>query len=297
MARLATAHTVFVGALIGRELFSRIEGGLGLRPERKSPHRASTYYFRPTLHTLNGVAERSRRWIEVLESTTLLQGLSALTLLPFRGVIDGRHLLRTERAWCPHCYEEQRATGAAVYDTLLWAIQTVTHCPQHQQRLRSWCPHCNERLPALDPHFRPGYCSQCSNWLGQQLGADGDGRARCLAHLDYYFWVANTIGDLLAAAPRLQPQVLGDNFRRNLGYYVNRLADGKKALFADYVELPRNEISDWLAGTGIPRIDSLLRICYYVGSSMLTLIGTVDSFDVKIEEAAHVQSTGKGGTS
>lgn len=272
IARLAEAHAVSVGDLVGPKLLREIAKGPPLFPQQGRPHRTPRHGYQAMSYTLNRATETSRKWIDALETATLCQDLSALTLLSLEGVVTQQFLLRRVRAWCPRCYEERRSVNSAVYDPLLWAIRVVTVCPRHQQPLEHTCPHCSRWQHPLAAYSYPGHCSRCRHWLGLQEGANGsDGEPR-QGQAGYPLWVANAVGELLAAAPRLPPQVLKDNVRHNLWSYVDRLGEGNQDAFAHLVQSPRDVIRSWLTGQSLPRVDALLRVCYHLGISMIALV-------------------------
>ena len=272
IARLAEAHAVSVGDLVGPKLLREIAEGPPLFPQEGRYHRTPRHGFQAMSYTLNRVTETSRKWIHALETATLRQDFSALTLLPFEGVVSDWFLLRRDRAWCPRCYEERRGANSALYDSLLWAVKAVSICPRHQQPLEERCPHCGRRQHPLAAYSRPGYCSRCRRWLGLKEGTNGaDGGPR-QGQADYQLWVANAVGELLAAAPLLQSRLPKANVRQNLWSYVDRLAEGNQAAFAHFVQSHRNLFRGWLTGQSLPRIDALLRVCHHLKISMIALL-------------------------
>jgi hypothetical protein len=117
---------------------------------------------------LNGIGERARAWVSVLERMTGVRGLDLLTLLPWSKAISCVHLIRTQRAWCPYCYGKPPGLAdQQVYDRLLWTFQLVTACPVHGCTLESICPSCTKEQYVFAPRMRPGYCARCQAWLGR----------------------------------------------------------------------------------------------------------------------------------
>ena len=103
-----------------------------------------------------------------LEHLTLRKDLQFLTLLPWAAVLTQQRLLRLTRAWCPDCFAEWQTERRPIYEPLLWNVSAVSLCLRHQRVLLESCPYpdCRATLPVLASHFRPGYCSKCSRWLG-----------------------------------------------------------------------------------------------------------------------------------
>lgn len=290
LARLAEAHAVSVGDLVGPKLLRNIVEGPPLPPKEGGGTYRNAFQVRS--YRLNGLTESARSCIEAVEAATLCRGLSVLTLLPFASMVDRSNLLRRIRAWCPRCYEEKRQARNPVYDSLLWAVKAVTLCSRHHQPLEERCPHCDRWQHPLASYTRPGYCSRCHCWLGLQGGTDaGDGeRRQDYAHYD--LWVATAVGDLLAAAPRLHPPSLQGTVRHNLRSYVDRLADGNQTGFARIVKSSQGPIHKWLTAQRIPRLDGLLRLCYRLQISLVTLVtrgGAETWVDGSVSESALVE--------
>src|SRR2546426_5038213 len=116
IARLADAHAVSVGNLVGRELSPLASKPLiSLGPSMRR-NRANSHRFHARAHAINGFGESSKRWIEALETATLQKKLRFLTLSLFEGVFSRQGASRHTRAWCPKCYDEWRTRGAIIYE-------------------------------------------------------------------------------------------------------------------------------------------------------------------------------------
>lgn len=193
--RLAEAHAVETGTLVNHELRLRVPFAKGKR-SGQVPTSTPPYPFFSEAYRLNGTGDRARLWVSMLEELTQVRRLNLLTVLPWADVIDCRHLLRTNRAWCSSCYEGWRSSGRPVYEPLLWMLQVVTVCPNHRQSLDSLCPVCGRTQYVLSSKARPGHCSRCQSWLGRVQGADimGNDAAEDLQ-------TAEMVADLLAATP------------------------------------------------------------------------------------------------
>ena len=195
VSRLADAHAVSVGNLVGREL--SLVGSKPTHPFGPFVPRvqnAGSHGFCGT-RSANGLGEIAKRWVVALERGTLQRDLRFLTLLPFEGVFSKGRIFRRTRAWCSACYAHWRCTGATVYEPLLWTMRLVTICPRHSQPLDEVCPNCGERMKPLGAYARPGHCSKCLQWLAaedtsvaptppaQKSDADAVWRAQALGEL------------------------------------------------------------------------------------------------------------------
>ena len=198
VARIAEAHCVTVSDLVGAELSDPACPTSLFTPY---PGKGRSNFFYTQLYSVNGIADVPRKWVSVLETATLRQGLSDLTLLTFADLFSESHLFRNVSAWCPSCFESRRRCGVR-YESLLWAIGIVKVCPLHREPLEEVCPHCRRRSGPLAAHTRPGYCSRCGGWLGSAGGPTEKSMSE--SDLEREIWIAKSIGDLLAAAPRAE---------------------------------------------------------------------------------------------
>lgn len=91
-----------------------------------------------------GYSTDVERIVQIAEAATGLDTLRATTLLAMRRVCsrNGIDALKRIRAWCPACYAESYSTGQPVYDRLLWQIQGIHRCPNHNVRLVQRCWNC-----------------------------------------------------------------------------------------------------------------------------------------------------------
>jgi hypothetical protein len=206
---------------------------------------------------LNGIGERGRAWVSVLERMTCKRGLDLLTFLPWSKVISCVHLLRTQRAWCPYCYgKPPDVAEQTVYDRLLWNLQVVSACPVHCCPLESICRSCTQSQYVFAPRMRPGYCSRCQAWLGRSAESSVGDRSESVH-------IAEMVGELLAASPLL-PEGFGlDQFRENMRTFR------RCRQFHAIVE--RRNIRGWTRGDA-PRMDSLVLLSLHQNASMLRLL-------------------------
>jgi transcriptional regulator with XRE-family HTH domain len=264
--RLADAHAVSVGDLVGRELWADAsKRSLSSWPFRRQ-NRAKSHGFHACAHAINGFGESSKRWVDALERATLRTNLRLLTLLPFEGVFSCPAVFRRTRAWCSACYEDSQTCGTAVYEHLLWTIGLATMCPRHRRPLEVECPHCRWRLTPLSVYSRPGYCSRCQRWLGCKTKGWQEHPPRydqetTNAGMPY----DEVIGELLAVASRLNSSSLRQVFRANLRACVDAVAGGNQLVFARAAHVSHTAVSCHLTGKTRPSIGTFLRICCHLG--------------------------------
>ena len=251
MIRLAASHAVRVSDLIEYELRSSIP-----------------YFHAPAglPNAINGVNENARNWVSALERFTLRDNLQLLTLLPFASFLPTPFLIRQERAWCPRCYESQKAQGQDVYEQLVWCLQSVEICPLHKTPLETSCPACHQGLRPLCAVSRPGFCSRCYQWLGFPRPSTPE-----TLPTDYQAWVAQQFGQLLEIAPHAQP-VGKENIQKILVRYVASFAEGSRVTIAESAGCCRSSFYNWYKGASTARVDLLLRMCHKLRIPLTSLV-------------------------
>src|SRR5271166_5354844 len=71
---------------------------------------------------------------------------------------------------------------------------SVTICPTHEVSLEKYCPHCRQRLLLLSARARPGFCTHCNGWLGDEVPVSVESKQPT----EDERWVARAVGELLA---------------------------------------------------------------------------------------------------
>ena len=271
VARLAEAHDLSIGNLVGREPFSNSRSGLCKRTTFFRLARPKSHVFHAAAHDINGMCQKARKWTRVFEVATHRQDLSGLTLVPLMNVVSDMLLLRKRRAWCPSCYHEDRKSGL-VYERLLWAIEVAAICPFHLRQFEVVCPFCNCQQAALGVNSRPGYCSACRNWLGQPISptiAKQGNRVPFDFRIEVY--KAASVGEILAVTS-VAEGISAARFRANLRICIKRLAAGNTAALARRTRISESTISCWLDATMLPRLDTVLRMCSRLHISAATML-------------------------
>ncbi len=269
VARLAEAHDLSVGNLVGRKPFSNARSGLYKRTTffRSRP---KSHAFHAADYDINGMCRKACKWIGAFQEATHRQDLSRLTLVPLTKVISGMFLLRRRRAWCPSCYHEDEKSGL-VYERLPWAIKIVAVCPFHLRPLEKHCPFCNRQQPALAVSSRPGFCSACRNWLGEPSSEIAPKSGNRTRNFRNELHQASAVGEILATTS-VAGSVPAASFRRNLRICVKRLAAGNTAAFARRTQVSETAISFWLHAAMYPRLDMVLRLCSRLHISAATML-------------------------
>ena len=271
VSRLADAHAVSVGNLVGRELLLvSSKPRLPFGPFVPRDGTTKTHGFRGRACSANGWGESASRWVGALERATHQINLRFLTLLPFEDVLSRGGLFRPTRSWCPACYEDWRCAGTIVYEPLLWTIRSATYCLRHGCPLKELCPYCHETMSPLGTYTRPGYCSKCLQWLGHSEEPKPvdhfDKEAR--THEDV--WRTKAVAELLAAAPQLKVSSVA--LKANLRACIEYVAEGNVLAFAEAVQLSRPGLDYLTNGKGLPELGTFLQICRQTGVPLTTFL-------------------------
>ena len=292
VVRLADAHAVSVGDLVGRELSQAGEKPLVWLGRFMRQHRAASHGFHARENAINGSGETARRWIKAIERATLQNRLRFLTLSPFEQVFSRQGVPRGARAWCSACYEEQKGCGKAIYDPLLWTVALVTLCPRHLTRLEEECPHCRRRSMPLAVYSRPGHCSHCQEWLGKPVeSADRHGHNPEAAP-DPALMRAQIIGDLIRMAPALDGVALHRVWIGNLKACIETVVNGSLGAFAGICQISRSPLTSYLDGRGLPSLDVMLRMSQNLGIPLTAFLEIEPQKAVALWEAAKQNVSG-----
>ncbi|MBX9258326.1 TniQ family protein [Desmonostoc muscorum CCALA 125] len=160
------------------------------------------------LSVINGLQSITPVIVTAIEQLTSRQDLYSLTLMSWLKVFDSAELLlKPSCAWCPYCYQAWREQGQVIYIPLLWLIEYVKFCPQHEISLENTCPSCNQKMLNF---CQPGYCSHCGEWLGQtKYPLKLTTYFRSMGCLSTYQRNISYLQELIAITPYLskQPQI------------------------------------------------------------------------------------------
>lgn len=260
IARLALAHCVFPGVLMRKITAPFAQSHLlGTRGSVAMDIRDGK-----TTGAFNSAHHRARNAVNVLESLTGQYGLQALTMMTWTEVFPLFGLIRTDRAWCPCCLQEWRASGRSIYEPLLWTVQAVKICTQHGCRLETQCPRCARTSRWLAWRSRPGYCAHCHQWLGRDLVRPGENEQETI----WFCWCAEQVGTLLALAPTLRDVPSRVCIEEGLASVLEQISQGKKMTFARLVGLSEKMVGDWFYHQQLPSVENLLRVCFAVNLSL-----------------------------
>lgn len=122
---------------------------------------------------LFGFRERVEEYVRLVEDATEQNGLFRSTLIPIRQTLAETCLdtVKSDRAWCEACFEEDVTSDRMEYDRLIWTLGPVRRCYIHRLMLRVQCPGCGIAQRFHHRTGNPGLCVDCG---GSLIGAVAD---------------------------------------------------------------------------------------------------------------------------
>jgi hypothetical protein len=265
ISRIAEAHSIHTGTLITKEITPQLDKDYMDKIARRGGNG-----FYDWAHSLNGLGNGAKEFVDILQVLTLRNDLSHSTLLTWKEVIPTRGLSRPTKAWCPACYQEWRDNNQVVFDPLIWSFQEISICPKHSVHLCTKCPNpqCAESIPWLNRCSRPGYCSKCGNWLGQtikDLSTIEEGKSK------WEMFKCKMLGQLISVSLK-QENLSNNNVSIILKRCVDIFTDGNFAAFSRKLNIPKNTLQSWYSGCVTPSISSLLKVCYCLQITLIQLL-------------------------
>ena len=272
--RLAEAHSIPPRVLVSYEIAPHLKQsylGRSLDYRGRVDTQVLTLFWRESM-TLNGLTSWAEDWVQALEHLTQRQDLSFLTMLSWRSVFSPFRLMRRTQAWCPVCYEEWREAGKVLYQPLLWALQSIHLCPQHDIPLLEQCPseECKHKLPFLFSQIQVGYCPKCHRWLGGPLQRhESASPSSKEMEKQRHQQERQALGEMLAFAPSLTTPPQQEVFLLTTTTYIHEMTNGNGAEFARQSQLREGTLYDWIHVRKLPQHDRFLRMCVSLGVSPL----------------------------
>ncbi len=255
VTRLAEAHNVTLGTLIGKE----ITPILNKHYLNKVATRGGGGIYK-SASSINGVKSAAMEMLKSLEQLTLRDDLRFLTLTKWSEILPTRGLLRPKKAWCPQCIDEWNLHKKPIYEPLIWFIKEVEICNIHETRLQTYCPNCTKEIPTLSRNSRVGFCSHCSHWLGQSK-VDNSSQVETST---WNYWKVTNIGQLLELMPSNE-LIPGRERLKLVLNQVLEVASVKEIL--ELSNIPRSSFNSWMDEDKLPSLPNLLIIIYCLGIS------------------------------
>ena len=259
IARLALAHCVYPGILMERVV------KLVLNKRYSS---AEIHKIYNSISAINGSGIMGLDTINALSQLTLQPKLYLLNLTSLSPFMPSRNLLHEYRFWCPQCYQDWKVNHQRIYEPLMWKLKSVIICNKHYITLQDQCPHCHKKNYHLSWKTRPGYCSECYQWLGEVGLYNFKTNQEINSDFNWHLWVAKNLGEVLAKNSLCQTTLSPDQVSKSLMIYIQNKTNGNISAFARLLKIPRNTLWVWCKGNNQPSLEMLLRICYCLNISV-----------------------------
>lgn len=275
IARLADAHCVSVWGLMKYVIVQRWRPALLDGPSHNALQAARS-------GAINASQVQSRDMVAVLEGLTGRGDLRNLTMLPWANVI-GQGSIRQEKRWCPACYEEWRAVEMPIYDPLPWSVSSVFVCPVHSVVLEHVCPKCGKSTYPLTARSRLGFCDGCRTWLGTNTPYEHTALSirKDATQWREWLWAAQAVGELLEISPSLDADPQIDRVKSAMTLLIDRIADGMVGRFARWIGLTDARFNEYMVGSHLPKLATLLRICHKAGITLVQMLfSNLDDVDL-----------------
>jgi AraC-like DNA-binding protein len=117
-----------------------------------------------------------------------------------------------------------------------------------------------------------GYCSKCGEWLGISIGEEiTENKLLNQNELEWERWVANNVGELIAASSSLQFVPSKEKIAEILST-INTVTQGNIAAFASLLKILKNTAWGWYKHKTFLTLDALLKISYHIEISLLDFL-------------------------
>jgi DNA-binding phage protein len=233
-------------------------------------HHGRFRFARSDSRTVNGYGKYAEELTSALKRLTLNDQLDRATFLPWRNLFDGKGagLLHTTRKWCPDCVAEASESARPITSLLLWSCASVTHCHVHLCPLQDACAKCGASQFPLAESTAYGRCQACGATLGWRSGllttSRPDERQR---------FVLRSVLQMLEQEPQVS-RSLADS--QTLSHALRGVVDAHQFTsmqkLAKDLHLGHKVLHDWANMTRRPRFDTLLEVCYRLGTTPVELL-------------------------
>ncbi|SIS43477.1 TniQ family protein [Salimicrobium flavidum] len=158
ITRLSKEHNVSLGNLV--------KGVIGPAFEQSYIKKnLAESVFGETGRYINGNSDVSIYYIKVMEILTGREDIQHLTMCNWKGVFH-KNIIGKNKKWCEFCLEEWKKNDQVIYEPLIWQVDNVNFCDNHNCELSSICFNCNKSQGYLSSMNNLGYCQFCFSWLG-----------------------------------------------------------------------------------------------------------------------------------
>ena len=250
-------------------------------------------FYRREAIAANGAGDMAANFAEVIGQLTKRSDIRELTFHFWASQLPTRGLLRGIPNWCSACYTAWQENEQVLYQPLLWMLQVVTICPRHRCFLTERCPHCQQHQSVIAAKTQPGYCTQCTRWLGTPLASNKESPITD-EMFNWQEWVIGCVEELYLAS-RAFGALPWANLPQGLQVCRQALGDGRS--LARRTSLPYSVFWPWSHGRQTPSFKRLLEFGSMLDVTPLQLlVSTADALGTWITERepgqqAHARSS------
>ncbi|WOA63260.1 TniQ family protein [Bacillus mycoides] len=248
LRRLANAHNVTLHALVSYII--------KLHPNQLI-HPTPMYY--PILR--NGMSKTMGLVVESLEELGLISNPKNMTMLPWENVMSYSKLFTSEKKWCPICLEEWKNNGIKCYEPLVWGINLLNICSQHNVKLHQFCSNVECRASQSSRHEKLPieYCQICNQWLGINKNLELKFVNKDIE--EWNVWVADNLGEMVIKISNLKipknNQVYGI-----IDKWIQDFFQGDRRRFCYEINIDNNRLQQIERGKYRLSLNSLLLLSY-----------------------------------
>lgn len=266
VSRLINAHNLNSGVFFNKIIYPNL-GKVDFPRDGFIPKKSCTY---------NNFRQKSKELVTALTDLTTINNLELHTLLDFRNFLGNREL-RSNKYWCPLCYQESNDNNFPVYDKLLWAFDSVEICLEHNCRLICSCPSCYTEQFHISRNNIMGYCYKCGSWLGYSRSYSKDSIPA--EYLHWQEWTIKNVEELLllTTPERIKVDRMWVSYKDNIKKYISSVFDNNnnnitsERLF-NLAKVPNRSYYEWEKGKHRASLSSLLKLCYVTNTSLKKLL-------------------------
>ena len=125
-------------------------------------------------------------------------------------------------------------------------------------------------MPFLSPVAHPGYCPHCAGWLGgASAGEEATSTSIDRDDFERQYWIAQRVGELLAAAPDLTVEPAKEQIAPMLSLCVDHFTQGNVSVLAQKMEVSPSCLWQYLRKNTVPFFEFLLQLCYTLSIPVL----------------------------
>ncbi|MCT8140272.1 TniQ family protein [Anaerobacillus sp. CMMVII] len=213
---------------------------------------------------LNGFSDITLDFVQALEYLTIQENLINTTLLNWKGLVS-KGLTKDKRSWCSNCLEEAKNNSDVIYERLIWYIKYINFCPKHFVKLNSICPKCKNTNSIIASNTRPGFCSKCQKWLGENVMGT-------IKINDWELSKLNNVKSLIEYFQKNNNVPTKWVTARIIKNSIDEYSNGNISEFAQRFQIEGSMVHKWQSGTHFISFEKLLHFSYFFNMPIEELI-------------------------